>query len=904
MKNTFRVAFIGLITPLLISCGGGGSGSCSAVLGILPGASCSTPNTPPVANAGVTQNVTTGSLVTLDGSGSRDVNNQSLTYIWQMTAVPAGSLAALSSSTSAKPTFTADVTGNYIVSLVVNDGKTNSPSTVVNIYASVNNIAPSAIAGNNQSVSIGSVVNLDGTASSDQNRDSLTYRWSLATKPLGSSATLNSTISPNPKFTADVLGTYSAILIVNDGKEDSTASVVTITATNENKPPVADAGDAQYLSLKETKTIVTLDGTRSSDPDKDYINYQWVLITKPALSTAILVNDKTPKPSFIADVAGTYVASLIVNDGKLPSTAAAATVTVSAKNSDPVANAGVPQNVTLGLVTLDGTKSKDDDGDPLGFMWVMVSKPSTPIESKAVLQNATSPKPTFIADVVGTYVVTLIVSDGKIKSAPSPTTITVSTANLKPNASAGSSDRNEVLGTIKLDGSTSSDPDRDKLSYAWSLLAKPAKSSASLTTPKDVTTNFTADLEGIYVASLVVFDGTLYSDPVTVTIRASASNQAPNANAGDNQTAITGSFVTLDGSKSVDPNPGDTLTYKWAIVTKPSGSVASLDDVASSKPKFKADVSGVYLFSLVVKDDKGLESTVVTTTVTASSANVAPKAVSGTLQNVSTGSLVTLDGSGSTDDNGDTLTYSWTMLAKPILSNAALNDATSARPTFTVDQVGVYVASLVVSDGKLKSDPVVVTITASALNSAPVANAGSFQNVVTGQLVTLSGINSSDANGDPLSYKWLLVSRPLDSSATLANSTTAAPSFTADKNGTYVFSLQVKDGKVDSDIAYVTITAGAANVAPVANAGVAQTVARGATVTLDATNSSDANNDVLLYRWVLTYRPTNSTAVLSSATVARPTFVADQAGVYVATLVVNDGRLDSTQATIAITATP
>jgi hypothetical protein len=85
---------------------------------------------------------------------------------------------------------------------------------------------------------------------------------------------------------------------------------------------------------------------------------------------------------------------------------------------------------------------------------------------------------------------------------------------------------------------------------------------------------------------------------------------------------------------------------------------------------------------------------------------------------------------------------------------------------------------------------------------------------------------------------------------------------------------------------------------------VAQTVARGATVTLDATNSSDANNDVLLYRWVLTYRPTNSTAVLSSATVARPTFVADQAGVYVATLVVNDGRLDSTQATIAITATP
>jgi hypothetical protein len=55
---------------------------------------------------------------------------------------------------------------------------------------------------------------------------------------------------------------------------------------------------------------------------------------------------------------------------------------------------------------------------------------------------------------------------------------------------------------------------------------------------------------------------------------------------------------------------------------------------------------------------------------------------------------------------------------------------------------------------------------------------------------------------------------------------------------------------------------------------------------------------------VLTYRPTNSTAVLTNANAEKPTFVADQAGVYVATLVVSDGRLDSTQVTIAVTATP
>ena len=142
MKNTLRITLVTLMALLLISCGGGGgSGGCSAVLGILPGAGCSASNTPPVSNAGVTQNVTTGSVVTLDGSASRDVNNQSLTYLWKMTSVPAGSLAALSSATSAKPTFTADLAGTYTVSLVVNDGKADSTMASVSIFSSVNNAA-------------------------------------------------------------------------------------------------------------------------------------------------------------------------------------------------------------------------------------------------------------------------------------------------------------------------------------------------------------------------------------------------------------------------------------------------------------------------------------------------------------------------------------------------------------------------------------------------------------------------------------------------------------------------------------------------------------------------------------------------------------------------------------------
>lgn len=896
MKNTFRVLFVSLLASLLVACGGGGSSGCSAVLGILPGAGCSSsPNTPPVANAGLTQNVTVGSLVTLDGSASRDANNESLTYLWQLTAKPTGSLAALSSATSAKPTFTADLAGTYTVSLVVNDGKDNSPVATSSVFSSVSNSAPVANGGANQSVTVGSVVTLDGTASSDANRDSLTYKWSLSNVPAGSGATLSSVISPNPKFTADLAGTYTAILIVNDGKADSLSSVVIVTASGANSAPVANAGVAQSVKLNDT---VTLDGTASSDANNDFITYKWTLVTRPTGSTAVLSSATSSKPTFKADVSGTYVASLIVNDGKVDSAAAATTISVSSANADPIANAGNNQNVTVGTtVTLDGTNSSDANRDQLTYRWVLVSKPTG---SAAVLTNPTSAKPVFVADLVGTYVSSLIVNDGRVDSTTVSTTVTATVVNAVPVANAGTN-QSVILGTITLDGSASSDANGDALTYKWVLLNKPTNSNAALSSTTSAKPTFNADIAGVFVFTLQVNDGKVDSSVATVSITASSANVAPVANPGAAQSVVLGT-ITLDGSTSSDAN-GDALTYKWALLSKPTNSNAALSSISAAKPTFAADLAGVYVFSLQVNDGK-LDSAVVTTTVTASAVNVAPVANPGAIQSVVLG-LVTLDGSGSTDANGDTLTYKWVLLAKPIGSAAALSSTTTAKPTFTADLVGVYVASLVVSDGKLSSEILTTTVTAAAANVAPVANAGPYQNMVVRTTATLNGTGSTDANpGDTLTYKWIMVSRPLASSATLTSDTATRPTFFADVVGDYVFSLQVNDGKLASNLSYVTVTAGAANVAPVANAGTAQTVARGATVTLDGSGSTDANNDILIYRWTLTFRPTGSNAVLSLSSLQKPTFVADVAGVFVATLVVNDGSLDSNVTTVAVTATP
>ena len=280
-----------------------------------------------------------------------------------------------------------------------------------------------------------------------------------------------------------------------------------------------------------------------------------------------------------------------------------------------------------------------------------------------------------------------------------------------------------------------------------------------------------------------------------------------------------------------------------------------------------------------------------------------PMANAGMMQNVISGTTVTLDASTSTAATGKTLTYAWTLTSKPAGSAATLAAPTTAKPTFVADVAGAYVASVIVNDGTTDSSAAAVTVTASVTNAAPVANAGVAQNVVAGSAVTLDGSASSDANGDTLTYAWTLTSKPAGSSAALSSATSAKPTFTADVAGTYVASLTVNDGKVNSTAVTVTITAAVANAAPVANAGVTQNVVAGSAVTLDGSASSDANSDPLTYAWTLTSKPAGSTAALSSATSAKPTFTADVAGTYVGTLTVNDGKVNSTSTTVTITAT-
>jgi hypothetical protein len=376
-------------------------------------------------------------------------------------------------------------------------------------------------------------------------------------------------------------------------------------------------------------------------------------------------------------------------------------------------------------------------------------------------------------------------------------------------------------------------------------------------------------------------------------------NVAPVSSAGRAQSVFVDTQVTLDGSASTDAN-SDVLTYAWTLTSKPPGSNVALSSVTAVKPVFTADAVGTYVFTLVVNDGK-VDSMPATVTITAALDEVAPVANAGAAQSVLTDAAVRLDGSASADANGDNLTYAWTLTA-PSGSSAALTGATNVAPQFTPDVAGDYVASLVVNDGRLSSTTSRVTITAALANAAPVANAGTAQAVTRGATVTFDGSASSDANGDALSYLWSLSSVPAGSAAALSANNIVNPTFAPDLAGIYIAQLIANDGHVDS--APVTVSVTAADTAPVANAGTAQSVARGIAVTLDGSASSDTDNDALTYSWSFVSVPAGSSAALSATNMIHPTFTPDVSGSYVVRLIVNDGQLGSTASTVVITATP
>jgi hypothetical protein len=216
-----------------------------------------------------------------------------------------------------------------------------------------------------------------------------------------------------------------------------------------------------------------------------------------------------------------------------------------------------------------------------------------------------------------------------------------------------------------------------------------------------------------------------------------------------------------------------------------------LSDPTTSQPTFIAPgLPTVLTFSLTVSDSFDLadptpDEVVITIT------NQAPIANAGSDQSVTAGSLVTLDGSGSSDPDGHIpLSYRWTQTGG---LTVILSDPTTNQPTFTAPGLStVLTFSLVTTDSFGLADPTPDEVVVTINNQAPIADAGSDQNVIAGSLVTLDGSGSSDPdNHTPLSYGWTQTG---GQAVTLSDPAASQPTFIApSRTAVLTFNLTLSD---------------------------------------------------------------------------------------------------------------
>ena len=540
-----------------------------------------------IADAGIDQTVISGQIVQLDGLHSHAKDQKEISYLW---TAPEG--IVLSSYTIANPTFVApEVNENttFVFSLVVNDGVESSVPDEVIITVRAANRLPVANAGINQTVLAGKLVVLNGNESYDPDNDPISFLW----EALSPSVVIEFSTSSQCYFNAPVVSeetTFEIVLQVADWHDSSQPDTVCITVkpytgkenVNVKRTMISPALDANAESLWNSVEPVFI--------EKDFMgetptveaywkamydeNYFYLLVEVaddehfPAWKVGMDSHWEYDKVEVYFDVnefledgwgaknAGDghwqYAPPFEADKYGIPYYGSDMGEKVlwcyNTKGANYTVEYAFPYQVFINKENEALNMNKLLQQGPVGFDITISDRDLDDVARKRKVWQNYGDNGESWANMDDCGTITLI--DELIND------ISIADAGIDQTVIGGQ--------IVQLDGSRSHAKDQKEISYLWTAPEGIVLSSYTIANPTFVAPEVNENTT--FAFTLVVNDGIENTAPDEVIITVRAANRLPIANAGSNQTVLSGKMVVLNGNGSFDPD-NDLISFTWEALS-------------------------------------------------------------------------------------------------------------------------------------------------------------------------------------------------------------------------------------------------------------------------------------------------------------------------------------------------
>ncbi|MEW6127269.1 MAG: PKD domain-containing protein, partial [Acidobacteriota bacterium] len=492
-------------------------------------------------------------------------------------------------------------------------------------------------------------------------------------------------------------GSYVLRLTATDSQLSST-SEVSITVTAANVAPIVNAGADQTVQLPTNTATLTGAATDDGLPVGSSVSVRWRKVSGAGDVTFTDATQANTTATFSA--AGIYVLRLTATDGDLEASDDIQ-ITVNNPNQAPQVNAGADISVNLpNAATLQGTVT--DDGLPVGssvsVQWSQVSGAGT-----VTFTNATEAATIASFTAAGVYVLRLTASDG-VLSASDDVQVTVIAANQAPEVNAGADQTISLpTDTVTLAGTATDDglPAGSSVSVNWTKTS--GIGTVTFSSAGSLTTTASFSQAGVYVLRLTATDSALSAfDEVVITV--TGANQAPQVNAGQDQTInLPTNSVNLQGTTSDDGLPvGSSVSVQWSQVSGAGTVTFTNATEAATIASFTA--AGVYVLRLTASDgvlsaSDDVQVTVVDPTIPPPTVAINSPADGAEIKAPTAINCTVSDGNWKLEyalGGDDTLTQSWTTLAS---GSGAVTNAALAQLDTTLLLNGIYALRLSSTNG-------------------------------------------------------------------------------------------------------------------------------------------------------------------------------------------------------------